>query len=448
MPQLGPYPAHFIKYDKRGEADDRGHANDLQDFVGQGAFDDLLVISHGWRNDAAEAESLYAAICSQISALREGDSAAAQALAGRKVGVMAVFWPSKPYREFGAERAQLGGAASGATREEEMQALADTALADLSDALDGEVEAGKLNRLQARAAAAFADRDAFPSFFNALRDALPEDETAAERSDKAAFGSARVAEEVRAQIEAFAMAESGLGPVDFQQGGAAGGPVRTARASVGLLLNLSTFYTMKRRAGYVGQRGVARSLRGLRDARPGLRIHFVGHSFGARVLTMATQTIEGDAAARPDSLCLLQAAFSQNSFSARFPPGYRAGYFRPVMEDELVAGPILVSHTHNDLAVTWAYSLASLVSGQNASSLSDGAPSQYGGLGANGALYTDEAQDGALLPAGGGPYDLQSGRIYNLLADAFVKGHADIRGPEVGFAILSAMAASVSEGTA
>lgn len=440
MPDLGPYPAHFIRYGKKGEAEDPGHANSLQDFVTGEALDDLIVISHGWRNDAGEAESLYADICTQIGALREKGSAAAQTLQGRKTGVMGVVWPSKPYREFGAERAHLGGAASGETPEEEMQALADRALADLTDALDGEVDEAALEHLQTRTADACTDRDAFPAFFNALRDALPEDETAPERADKAAFGAQGDPGLVLAQMEEFARAESGLDADDYQQGGAAGGPVRAARASVGLLLNLSTFYTMKQRAGYVGQRGVARSLRGLRDARPGLRIHLVGHSFGARVLTMAAQTIAGHAAARPDSMCLLQAAFSQNSFSARFPPGYRAGFFRPVMQDGLVAGPVMISHTHNDRAVTWAYSLASLVSGQNASSLSQGEPSQYGGLGANGALYTDEAEAGILLPAEGSAYDLHPGRIYNLLADTYIKGHANIRGPEVAFAILSAMA--------
>lgn len=440
MAELGPFPAHFISYSKRGSAEDAGHADGLKAFVTAEALDDLIVISHGWRNNADEARILYDQICTQIGALRAGQTPAAAALAGRKVGVMGVLWPSKPFREFGEERAYLGGAASGQTAEEIVQAQADQALEDLQEALTGDVPEAALQRLTETARAASANRDAFPAFFDALRSALPGDDAAQEGADKAAFGAARDALDVRAQMEAFAQADSGLSADDLQTGGAAGGPTRAARASVGLLLNLSTFYTMKRRAGYVGQRGVAESLAGLRAARPAVRIHFVGHSFGARVLTMAAQTIAGEASARPNSMCLLQAAFSHNSFSRRFPPRYGAGFFRPVVENRMVDGPVVITHTFNDRAVTWAYSLASLVSGQNASALSEGQPSQYGGLGANGAQHTDEARREHLLPADGSEtYSLVSGTLHNLLSDEYVKGHADIAGPEVAFAVLSAI---------
>jgi hypothetical protein len=197
---------------------------------------------------------------------------------------------------------------------------------------------------------------------------------------------------------------------------------------------------MKRRAGMVGQAGVAHSLTGLRTVKPDLRIHFVGHSFGARLVTMAAMSLNGQSSAAPDSMSLLQAAFSHNAFSANFPPPDKPGFFRNVMDEDCVKGPILVSHTFNDIPVRVAYSIASALSGDNAS-FARSAPSQYGGLGANGAQHMgDECKQGKLLPKGASGYAFSRDMVFNLKSDEFIKGHSDVRGPEVGYALVKAMA--------
>lgn len=59
----------------------------------------------------------------------------------------------------------------------------------------------------------------------------------------------------------------------------------------------------------------------------------------------------------------------------------------------------------------------------------------------SGLLRTEEALPGTLLPVGGA-YPWQPHRPHNLLADAFVADHSDVKGPEVAYALLSAAAAS------
>jgi hypothetical protein len=121
--------------------------------------------------------------------------------------------------------------------------------------------------------------------------------------------------------------------------------------------------------------------------RPDLRIHLIGHSFGARVVTAA---VDGPAAIRPSSLSLLQGAFSHNGFSERF-DGEKDGFFRKVVGQSKVAGPILATHTVNDKAVGIAYAIASRLSFDNASALGD-ENDVYGGIGRNGAVKMKPAE--------------------------------------------------------
>jgi hypothetical protein len=91
-----------------------------------------------------------------------------------------------------------------------------------------------------------------------------------------------------------------------------------------------SFWLMKRRAGEVGERlgreHLAPLFGGLRDGAP--RLHLVGHSFGAKLV--ASAVLGG---LRPQSLTLLQAAFSAFAFAAEVPDTHRPGlYHRLVTE--------------------------------------------------------------------------------------------------------------------
>ena len=129
------------------------------------------------------------------------------------------------------------------------------------------------------------------------------------------------------------------------------------------LLNYTTFYAMKERSAVVGAAGLAPLLSAI--ARPGLRLHLAGHSFGARLVSAATKALP--AGTTVASMALLQGAFSHFGFAADWDldtPGPQSGLFRSDVADQRVTGPVLITHTANDLAVGIAYAVASRLANQ------------------------------------------------------------------------------------
>jgi hypothetical protein len=193
---------------------------------------------------------------------------------------------------------------------------------------------------------------------------------------------------------------------------------------------------MKERAGIVGRSGVNMLIRKIQAQANGLKLHLIGHSFGGRLITAAVLGPDNQQSANVNSMTLLQAAFSHNGFAPKF-DGSHDGFFRKVVSEKRVAGPIVITYTQNDKAVGLAYPLASLISGQNASGIGD-KNDPFGGIGRNGAQKTPEASDGTLLQIGGS-YQFESGKLHNLNSDEIIKGHSDICHNEVAYAILKSV---------
>jgi pimeloyl-ACP methyl ester carboxylesterase len=194
---------------------------------------------------------------------------------------------------------------------------------------------------------------------------------------------------------------------------------------------------MKERAGTVGRTGLDEVLRGIRLRRPDIKLHLIGHSFGGRLVTAAAVGPDNQPALPIDTLTLLQAAFSHYGFADNY-EGNKDGFFRVLVTEHRVKGPVLISCTVNDKAVGLAYPIASLVARQVASRLGD-KNDKYGGIGSNGAQKTPEATDSHLLPVGGA-YQFEAGKLHNLTSDEFIKGHSDICKNEVAYAVLTAVA--------
>ncbi len=203
-------------------------------------------------------------------------------------------------------------------------------------------------------------------------------------------------------------------------GGAAG-----LGARIDEVRRLLTYRTMKHRASLVGRRAVAPVLDRIQAALPGIRVHLIGHSFGARVITAAAAVCGKPVA----SMTLLQAAFSHYSFAPE-------GAFRNVISERKCSGPILITHSVRDQALGFCYPIASRMLRQNASGLG-GPNDRYGALGRNGALHTPEASFGDLLPEGAS-YSFAPGRIFNLCADRIIRAHDDIVHPETAWASIAA----------
>jgi hypothetical protein len=203
-------------------------------------------------------------------------------------------------------------------------------------------------------------------------------------------------------------------------------------------LNYLAYYEMKKRAGTVGQNGVGPMLDRL--AGNVQRIHLVGHSFGCRVVTAAAAASTTD---KLQSMSLLQAAFSHNGFSKSM-----NGFFRSVVDNHRIKGPIIITYTSNDRAVGIAYPVASRLAGTVASAFGD-ANDKFGGLGRNGAQKMEQGevvQSVDQLLAVGCSYSWQSGHFHNLESSKYIidpnggDAHGFVTGKEVAWAVSRAIA--------
>ena len=82
-----------------------------------------------------------------------------------------------------------------------------------------------------------------------------------------------------------------------------------------------TYWQMKNRAGVVGQKGLGPAIDKLAEEFPNLRIHLIGHSFGARVVSFALAGIRESAPSPVKSVTLLQGAYSRFAFAHDLPFG-------------------------------------------------------------------------------------------------------------------------------
>jgi len=447
MAELSGFPCFEIQFDKEGKIHDAGELERALAFAAGGSITDLFVISHGWNNDMKEARGLYQDFFARV---REVTDAGAVAGAGaRKFGVIAILWPSKRFAE---DELKPSGAAS---------ARADVPVAFVKkqlDGLKGVFDNPKSDKIIEEAKALVSTLEKSPAArrkFVKLVRSLPGKQTA-DREDASDRFFKLSEDDVMARLSK-PVREAPRRP--RPGGGAAGGaavigarPVSGGAASLGglftgfvsgarNLLNFTTYFQMKQRAGVVGSGGVNEVLRKIRANGPNLKLHLIGHSFGGRLVTAAALGPSGKAPVRVDTLTLLQAAFSHNGFGQKFDKK-NDGFFRKVVSEGRVSGPVVITCTENDKAVGAAYPLASLLSGDDAAALGDRSD-RFGGIGRNGALveFTPEASDG-VLGAVGAAYAFDGGKLYNLNADKIIGGHSDICKREVAYAMLSAVARS------
>jgi hypothetical protein len=408
--------------------------------TGAGRPTDLVVISHGWNNDKRDARELYDALFGSVSELlarrqKPGDD--------RRFAIVGVFWPSKKFTD--EDLIPAGGVASVAAAAGGRQLPASSLKAKVRR-LKGTFDRPDKKVLDR--AAALVDKlesspDAQRKFVDLIRSLIPQHPADTREDASNRFlrtPGDQLLRALSAPVMPIAPSSTGEGRalslrLKEQRGGAAGlGDLFDGiKAAAWRMLNYTTYYQMKERAGVVGAclNGV---LKDVRQLRADLRIHLVGHSFGARVVTAAA---DGPASVQPASLALLQGAFSHNGFTGKF-DGRTDGFFRKVISQSKIDGPIFATHTVNDRAVGIAYPLASRISGDNRLALGD-ENDVFGGLGRNGAvkMKPSEFVKGRLLPSDG-RYAFSRGKVHNLLADEFISGHSDVTKAQVANAVLQA----------
>jgi hypothetical protein len=110
---IGPFPYFPLEFTKDGAINKGDQLAALVDALttptGNQIVTDLLVLSHGWNADMAEAEELYTTIGDHIAAVLPKQAPACATIRSRRVIVCGILWPSK---KFDDKSLIPGGAAS------------------------------------------------------------------------------------------------------------------------------------------------------------------------------------------------------------------------------------------------------------------------------------------------------------------------------------------------
>ena len=438
MPDIAGMPYFTLNFTAEGKPQNEAQIAAIDSFLaGHAKPATLLVIAHGWRNSETHATNVYATLLGNVA-----ERLPQLGASGTTPVVVGVFWPSLKFPEPDdlPEQKKLGGAVANKqptidpkvliARLEDIKtgSSSDSHVDDAIMALGRLNEtAGRKDFVKAIKALATAEEDDFDlnsgKFQSADAEKLFQNLNSASNFNEKKSGSGGAA---ALQPKNNAV-HSLLARLDGAFSGVTGAAWR--------MLNYLTYFQMKERAGTVGC-GLAEVLSDLTSKHPDVRLHLIGHSFGARLMTMVARSAPK---LKPVSLSLLQGAFSHNGFGEKF-DNVKDGFFRSVVKDRVVSGAVLVTHTANDEAVGIAYAIASRLSGVNAAGLGDKSD-VYGGIGRNGArhLANGEGLEKNLLEAGG-IYELAKGKVHNFEAGNLISNHGDVTNPAVANLIAHAVA--------
>jgi len=388
---------------------------------------DIFVCSHGWQGDVPAAIAQYDNWI-RVMAACEADLAAMQGShPGFNPLVIGVHWPSLPW---GMETVPAEGAAVlSAGHDADVNALA--------------AQLGENTR--ETIANIFAYADAASS--TALTPAIEDDFAALFQLSGLRTGSANG--RPGADQDGFDP-QAIIGQAEGGAAGDAGGHVQVlgfgsqVRDAILAPLRQLSFWKMKDRARRFGETGGHGLLITMQEAAPKARFHLMGHSFGCIVASgMVAGEAGGAALRRPvGSLFLVQGALSLWSYAEDVPyaPG-TPGYFRRIVADGMVCGPILTTRSRHDTAVARFYPLGAGAKGQFL--LGDDLP-KYGGIGVFGIQGSAGMVD-MPIAASDLPYDFSEGRIFNLEASGVIcngggpaGAHNDIAHPAVAHAFWAA----------
>jgi len=391
-----------------------------------GEFDDLFVFVHGWNTDHDSARRLFHGM---FALLHDALDTYAPGRADR-VATAGVLWPSKvlsrddPLAAPGP--AGAGSAEPDGSGWDEYRELLRVAFPHDDAAVDSVVE-----RLEAQGRS--ASFDATVGIVEALCRLIVTGEQT-QGTDLVGLVKQHVLEN----------GEQGTGTWTFPED------------MLKDLVRTLSYWQMKARAGVVGGQGLGPWLAGLGAANGDLRVHLMGHSFGARAAGFALPGAASGQRRPVRSLLLLQGAFSCLAFAGPDVEGPDLPGALPGAPGT-VDGPVLATTSSHDSAVGIWYPMASRLhgpdgdfAGYNGSGTlpaealpadRDGGSSEFlppwtRGLGALGFRGVGAGEQD-LHPVGA-PYSLPAGRPVTLVADAVVGGHSDILRPQVAWAAVEA----------
>ncbi|MEV8020919.1 serine-threonine protein kinase [Streptomyces sp. NPDC086554] len=377
-------PYWELTFDADGDAD-TAQRDRLIAGVARERVTDLLVLAHGWNNDQDMATDLYRRFFAPCRSL---------AGTGVRLGYVGVIWPAirfpdEPIPDFEPSAAAAAGAGAGPLLDEPTRRL----LAATFPGHDAELE---------RIGALLAERSEVASrlyeYGRHVRDlvAVHENSPARRFADDVWSGEpAMLTDDAVEVCELFAAAMEGTGQQELF--GSLRGRLWNGAHE---LLRQASYYAMKRRAGTVGQLGLGPTIGLLVREVPALRVHLIGHSFGARLVSYALRGMPASVRG-VKSTTLLQGAFSHYAFSDRLPHDpRRAGALHGVQRR--IEGPLVSCYSRHDDALGKIYPLASKIAGDSSTFL--GLWERWGAIGYNGIRAVDDAKRvklGRAIPAKG-----------------------------------------------
>jgi hypothetical protein len=409
-----------LKFDDAGKLTSTQEFATLTAHVKDARATDAVFIAHGFRNDEMDATNLYSTFLKSMRADLERPEFCE--LAERRFVIAGVYWPSKPFKE-APEPAPSG--TRGINTASDSLADARAQLEDMKRHDATPAQRPKLDKAIALLPDLEGNTHAQDEFVKLVLSLL--DHSAPDRTEGLPQIRKRPGSELLARLSASPEGTRGLGNFFGSIGG-----------GVGKFLNLAQWYTMKDRSGLVGATGVASAVRDLHTSDPAIRIHLVGHSLGGRVMAGCAKGLCEPPMVQIDTLMLLEAAFSHFGFSPDNGHGV-AGFFREVVEKQLVKGTFVSTFSAQDSVVGYSYSIMSRLAGDNTREIGD-ADDEFGGIGRNGALKTPEVASVPLHPAGTA-YDYKAKVINNLDGSGgLIKDHNDVTNGAITYAFASAMA--------
>jgi hypothetical protein len=401
---------HYVVFDENGEFIDRASFDGMLASVDSGSVPtDVLVISHGWNNNFADASETYTEIIDQMTAV--ADTTQGILPNPYRPLILGVIWPSKAWNESSEVTSEgIGQGASIPTVASMSEAVYNALSPNRATSAGFRHDVLRVEQFLVKDRLTAAEAGEFRELLrrHADRPTLPEDESI---------------------FEPDAAAENleGVASGDF-----------SARD----IFRTFTYWQMKKRASIVGQTGVRAAIAAAQQRWPSARFHLIGHSFGCKVILSAVAG-PGDRLPRPiDTLILLQGAVSHEAMAGRVSGTASPGGYSAALDPGRVDGPIVATYSSMDRACSQAYPLGSRLAGQVGEL--EGLFDRFRALGAVGAMGIDADLDhraamldinGAYSFSGRGVWSIDGGTP----PGAFITGHSEIRTPQIAWLICSAI---------
>lgn len=351
-PAVSVTPYWELTFDADGDPD-AGRRDRLLAGVARHHVRDLIVFAHGWNSDRSGATRLYDRFFAPIPRLAPA----------AKIGYVGIVWPSMRFSDEPIPDFPRAVAAEMPPR----PALDKDTRHALLETFPGRATViDQIARMLDQQPREEAELEEFGRLVRMLVEVVPPGPQALFAADTLCEGVPQDAPDmlcgsVAAVCEEFAQALTRLEAPGAAPDGAASFSLPNPWEGAHELLRQATYYAMKRRAGTVGERGLGPVIGQLAAREAGVRVHLVGHSFGARLVSFALRGLpKGVRSVK--SVTLLQGAFSHYAFASRLPHDSRAG---GVLEGQhkRIDGPLVCCYSRHDSALSTMYPLASRMAG-------------------------------------------------------------------------------------